>query len=260
MKKYLLVFITILLTVSGYSQKNTADIGIWGGGATYWGDLKEVQYGQSINPMFGAFFRYNFNPRYNIRMMYLTGNVGATGIIETEPWSFEKYTHNISLMIEINYLKYILGNKKTPVSPYILGGFGLMHYSYLFDQNLGARLYAVNKQNPFLLNNSYWDNGILVIQSHSPVYIQTPTLNFGMGLKTHIGKRFGLGAEFIIQKLFDDKLDDLDDPLATRNQLGTDITYSDFLHNNDYTFYAGIHLTYKIFLSKEMCPAYESKN
>lgn len=240
-----MVFIAVLLTVSGFGQK-TADIGIWGGAATYWGDMKNVDYSQSVNPLFGAFFRYNFNARFGLRMMYLTGNIGATGYMENEPWTFgPKHVHNISAMVEINYLKYILGMKKTPVSPYIMAGFGVMYYPYDVVPNRDIASF-----------NPRHNKGDAEIHQS----VTAATLPFGMGVKTHIGKRFGIGMEFIIQKLFDDKLDNLDDPLAHFNQLGDEITYTNFMHKNDYTGYLGINLTYKIYLGKEICPAYESKN
>jgi len=56
---------------------------------------------------------------------------------------------------------------------------------------------------------------------------------------------------------FVDKLDNLDDPLAYINDEGKETVYSDFWHNNDWSGYLGVHLTYKIYLGKEACPAYD---
>jgi hypothetical protein len=243
MKKSVLVFIAVLITVSGFAQK-TADIGIWGGASAYWGDMTKVYYNQSVNPMFGAFFRYNFNPRYGVRMMYLTGNMSAVGVMKNADWDFSKQVHDFSFMIEINYLKYILGVKKTPVSPYIMAGFGIMYYPYELDP---ARIYSFNP-----IHNK----GVVAINQS----VMAPVLPFGMGVKTHIGKRFGIGLELLMRKIFDDRLDNLDDPLAHINPAGKNITFTDFLHNNDYTAYLGLNVTYKIFLGKQICPAYESKN
>lgn len=244
MKKRLLVLIAVLSTVSGYAQK-TADIGIWGGASTYWGDMKYVDYGQSLNPMYGAFFRYNFNPRYSVRLNYLTGKVGAVGNIENIVWTnfTPKQIHDVSFMVEINYLKYILGYKKTPVSPYIFAGAGIKYFNY-----------NLNPSDIYQFNPAH-NKGILQYDSPTTSF----SLPFGMGLKSHIGKRFGVSLEFIVSKLFSDKLDNLDDPLATVTSSGKTLSYTDFFHNNDYTAYLGINLTYKIDLGKQACPAYESK-
>jgi hypothetical protein len=122
MKKLKLVFIALLLTVSGFAQ-TTADIGIWGGSSTYWGDIREVPFMQTFNLNLGAYFRYNFNPRIGLRAMFITGNIGAEGFVEDVEWDFGKMAQDMSLQIEINYLKYIIGEKKTPFTPYIMGGY-----------------------------------------------------------------------------------------------------------------------------------------
>lgn len=243
MKKNLLVFIAVLTTVSGFAQK-TADIGIWGGASTYWGDMQRIEYNQSVDPMFGAFFRYNFNARFGVRLQYMTGKVGAIGFMENSSWDFDKQVHDVSFMVEINYLKYILGYNKTPVSPYILGGVSVKYFNYHLDP---ALIYQFNPNH---------NKGMLLVDEPTASF----SIPFGMGVKTHIGKRFGVGVEFIINKLFSDKLDNLDDPLASVNSSGNEVTYTDFLHNNDYTAYLGINLTYKIYIGKVVCPAYESKN
>ena len=37
------------------------------------------------------------------------------------------------------------------------------------------------------------------------------------------------------------------------------VYYTDQWHNNDWSGYLGIHVTYKIYIGKKACPAYESK-
>ena len=55
---------------------------------------------------------------------------------EDVPWSFEKNVQDFSLQVEINYLKYVLGEKKTPFTPYIMGGIGMMYFPYNLDPAL----------------------------------------------------------------------------------------------------------------------------
>jgi hypothetical protein len=256
MSKRVLVLIVVLLPVSGFTQE-TADIGIWGGASTYWGDMNEVDYIRSVSPLYGAFFRYNFNARYSVRMMYLTGNIRAAGRMENQTWEFgPKWIHTVALMAEINYLDYILGAKKTPISPYIMGGIGLTGYRYHFTKELADRLRNMNPLSMEVSMNSEWNDQKQVFDIfESERFIRKPSLLFGMGVKTHIGPRFGIAVECILQKLTDDRLDDLNDPLAYKKENKTK-TYTDFIHNNDYTAYAGITLTYKIYMGRVICPAY----
>ncbi|HKJ78894.1 MAG TPA: hypothetical protein VKA10_05140, partial [Prolixibacteraceae bacterium] len=71
MKQIVLVFAAVLLTVSGLAQK-TADIGVWGGTSSYWGDVREVPPIQAFNFNLGGYFRYNFNKRVGMRIQFLT--------------------------------------------------------------------------------------------------------------------------------------------------------------------------------------------
>ncbi len=251
MKKIVLVFITVVLTVSGFAQK-TADIGIWGGSSAYWGDVKGVPPLQTFNPNFGGYFRYNFNKRVALRLMFLAGNISADGTVENIPWNFSKLATDISVMVEINYLEYLLGEKKTPFTPYILGGIGTMYFPYEVTNANLTQLLLVNNNNPLV------QNGVVIDEP-----VVTPAIPFGFGIKFNLGERFGIGAEYIMRKLLSDKLDNLDDPLAIDATApggpGQDINYTDFLHNNDWPGYLGIHITYKIYLSKKACPAYDRK-
>ncbi|HKI88402.1 MAG TPA: DUF6089 family protein, partial [Draconibacterium sp.] len=140
MKKILFVVAAMLITVSVFAQK-TADIGIWGGTSTYYGDMEGVPPFQSFKPNFGALFRYNFNPRVAMRAMFLTGRFAADGNYQEVPWSFSKNVQDISVQVEINYLKYRLGDKGTPLSPYILGGIGVTYFPYHQDP---ALIYTFN--------------------------------------------------------------------------------------------------------------------
>jgi len=246
MKKILLVFAAVWITVSGNAQV-TADIGIWGGTSVYVGDLDETNPLKPLNPNFGAYFRYNFNSRVGLRAMFLTGSFSDDGVIEGVPATFNKRVQDFSLQVEINYLKYILGAKKTPYSSYVTAGIGMAFFPYEMDPAFIASFNPVHNKGNGLIDESE---------------IAT-TIPFGIGFKYTLGQRIGIGIEYQMRKMFSDKLDNLDDPLAyitTTNGTEEEITYTDMMHNNDWSGYFGIHLTYKIYIGKRACAAYESKN
>ncbi|MFW5773189.1 MAG: DUF6089 family protein [Tangfeifania sp.] len=249
MKKIVLVFIAVFLTVSGFAQK-TADIGIWGGTSSYWGDVKGTPPIQAFNPNFGAYFRYNFNKRVGLRFQFLTGKFAADGTVEGKEWAFEKNAQDVSLMAEINYLNFVLGNKKTPFTPYILAGVGVMYFPFeLSIQDIG-QLAVINDQHPLVVSGTDVNESSV-----------TASVPLGFGIKFSIGERLGIGAEYMVRKIFNDKLDDLEDPLKfPANVNGEEtINYTNFLHNNDWPGYMGVHITYKIYLSQKACPAYDRK-
>jgi len=253
MKKILLVFATVWITVSGNAQI-TADIGVWGGTSMYFGDLDNSNPIKPLSPNFGGYFRYNFNSRVGLRAMFLTGSITDEGKIEGELWEFSKGVQDFSLQIEINFLKYILGLDKTPFSTYVTAGLGVAFLPYDLDSTGIASIETISKFNPNHNKGSYYPIQESVI---------APTFPFGIGFKYSLGQRLGIGIEYQMRKMFSDKLDNLDDPLAYKTTInGADevITYTDAIHNNDWSGYLGVHVTYKIYMGKRPCPAYESKD
>jgi hypothetical protein len=242
MRKILLVFVTVLITASGFAQK-TADIGIWGGTSNYYGDLDKVTSFQSFNPNFGAFFRYNFNARVGLRAMFMTGNFADIGEIERVPWEFDKNIQDLSLQIEINYLKYILGEKKTPFTSYITAGIGVAYFPYDMDPGLIALVNGEHNKGDAIINES----------------VIATTIPFGFGFKYNLGRRVGVGVEYQVRKIFSDKLDNLDDPLAFIDEESIENTYNGNMHNSDWSGYLGVHVTYMIYMGKNACPVYDRK-
>jgi hypothetical protein len=206
------------------------DVGIFGGAGTYFGDMTKIELSKSVNPAYGAFVRYNFNPRYALRFNVINGTIGAEGEFDSQSWQldpttrlwdFNKNVMDISLQFEFNFFKYIVGDKQTPLSTYIFAGVGMQTYEYEYKS--------------------------LIHESDGSEITQT--IPFGLGFKFNVSKRIGLGIEGGLRKTFSDKLDNLDDPLSynldDEGQV-VPVNYSDQYHNNDWTAYAGVHLVYKL--------------
>ncbi len=234
MKQILAIFLIGFLAIEAFGQPSV-DIGIFGGAGTYFGDMTKIDFQKSVNPAYGGFVRYNFNPRYGLRFNVINGAIGAEGNFEEAVWSFKKNVTDISLLFEFNYLKYIVGDKITPWSTFIFFGVGMQTYNYN-----GDRLITVPPLPPVVAATYKFD---------SPGPVMTPTLPFGIGVKYNLSRRWGIGLEGALRKTFSDKLDDLDDPLNYEHTNATppvQVKYTDQWHNNDWTVYAGIHLVYKM--------------
>ncbi len=232
MKKTLLLFSALWLALSGFGQR-TLDLGLWGGTSNYFGDLEGVTHFQSFNPVGGLFARYNFNSRVSLRATGLFGKTSADGTLFNLPKSFSKGIQDFSVQGEVNYLKYIFGERKTPFSSYISAGFGMTHYKA--------------------------DSINLVSLTEEEFQVFTPTVAFGFGFKVNVGKKLALGIEYQMRKLFDDNLDNINDPFRNRNGNGQVQTYNDTWHNNDWVTFLGLHLTYVMNMDRKPCPAYDKK-
>lgn len=229
MKRLVVIFLMGFLTLEALAQ-DSVDIGIFGGTGTYLGDMTRTDLSKSVNPTYGGFLRYNFNPRYAVRLNVLNGKIGADGDFESKLWNFTKNVLDVSFQFEFNYLKYIVGDKETPYSTYLFVGGGVQMYDYEVD--------LLNLEQ--VADPSYFDH----YDPSGPVL--TPTIPFGLGFKFNLSKRFGLGIEGGLRKSFSDKLDNLDDPLSYTNKDKVRIKYTDQWHNNDWTAYVGVHLVYKM--------------
>ena len=229
MKQLLVFFLMGFLTVTSLAQ-TSVDIGIFGGGGTYFGDMTKVDFQKSVNPAYGAFLRYNFNPRYGLRFNVLNGTIGAEGQYDEVNWPFSKNVMDISLLFEFNYLKYIVGDKETPWSTFLFGGVGVQMYNYEFRHD---ELFP-------LVDPTYFS------YPHTSGGVIAPTIPFGLGVKYNLSRKWGIGVEGGLRKSLSDKLDDLDDPLSYINEEDVQVKYTDQYHNNDWVAYFGIHLVYKI--------------
>ncbi|MDO8927519.1 MAG: DUF6089 family protein [Bacteroidota bacterium] len=238
MKQLLMVFLIGLMVFEAHGQQSV-DIGFFGGSGTYFGDMTKTEWQKSISPAYGAFMRFNFNPRYGLRFNVLNGNIGAVGEFDSQTWNanptdrswdFNKNVLDISLQFEFNYFKYIVGDKATPYSTYLFGGVGMQMYNYTMDlTRLGS-----------IVHPTYFNN------ADKSGRVFTPTIPFGLGFKFNLSKRIGLGIEAGMRKTFSDKLDNLDDPLSYEITGGELVKYTDQIHNNDWTAYLGGHLVYKL--------------
>ncbi|WP_159519101.1 DUF6089 family protein [Sunxiuqinia indica] len=264
MKRFFAV-IFCTLTLSSVSAQNTADIGLWGGIGSYIGDVTNIDKASSLNPNVGLFFRYNFNSRVSLRTSAMLGTIGATGEFETQPWEFDKFMTDISLMGEFNFFRYIIGSKRYSSTPYLLGGVGASLYNYTYDPNrLSPVVYYLNPgQLAGVPANVRGE--LLTGQDEAVVALNIPV---GFGFKFNVGGRLSVGIEAILRKYFNDKIDDLDDPrkyYSTTTNLAGETTegwvnYNDFLHNNDFTLHLGLHLTYRFYRGRNECPVYENIN
>lgn len=245
--KKLLIAVSIIMCVGVVQAQKTADVGVWGGTGTSFGDMTQVTLKRSLGFDYGAYVRYNFNPRVAARLQVINGSMKSEGFFDGAAWSFgSKNLTSISLMGEVNFLRYILGNNEAPFSTYLMGGIGLSMYPYEFEW---AKLQPVVSY-PEPID----DLSATVLAMHIPV---------GFGLKYNLGKKMAIGMEILLNKYFDDRLDNLDDPrkfeFTDTNGIVTEQSYNSKWHNNDYSVYLGMHLCYKINLSRKACPVYEYK-
>jgi hypothetical protein len=234
MKQFFVLFLLGFLVFKAFAQPSV-DLGVFGGVGTYIGDLTNVNFQKSINPAYGGFVRYNFNPRYGLRFNVINGTIGAEGALDGQQWKFSKNVMDFSLNFEWNYMRYIVGDKETHWSTFLFGGIGIQMYDYNYTSR--------QSELAGLVKVTYFDI------PHKDGNVISPTIPFGLGFKFNLSKRWGIGFEGGLRKTFSDKLDDLDDPLSYIDKNVSPearVNFTDKFHNNDWTAYVGFHLVYKV--------------
>lgn len=222
MRRVMIMLAGLLLGLNAFSQKETADIGLFLGGGTPLGDYTKTYRFQSIKLDYGAFYRYNFSSRLAVRINALSGTIGASGEMNgLEALSYSKTVTEASALLEINYLDFIMGLDNRRLSPFIFAGIGLSYYNGPLD-----------------------------------AAVISPSVPVGFGIKYALTKHWGVGAELSVHKLFDDRLDNIVDPYRVSGM----VPVTDFWHNNDWIIYGGVKLWYRFYVGKRECPAYDSLN
>ncbi len=280
MKKQFFIFICILLSaLSSYAQfyaknKQSADLGIFLGGSYYIGDLNQTKQFLFTKPAAGVLFRYNQNPRLAYRIAILFGSVEGHDSYSQNPYqkqrnlSFKSTINEVSAALEFNFNNYRIGIEKEKFSPYIFFGIGVFAFN---PKGQLANGNWVDLQ-PLRTEGEGMEGG----SKKKPYNLIQVCLPFGLGFKTNIARKLGLGVEWGMRKTFTDYLDDVSGKYYAPYKLngltaaylsdpskGTDPNYSNVGSargnptNKDWYSFVGIILSFKLGSSKEKCPTVE---
>lgn len=206
-------FLSILLLLLAFSAKaqSYGEIGIYGGGAYYVGDLIPDKHFQLVKPSFGAFVRHNFNERFAVRLQgtygQLEGSDKASGYDPSRNLSFRSNITDISATLEVNMFPYFIGSLRHYFTPYMFGGIGFSMF------------------NPkAMFDGSYYELRPLLTEGQTEMYSNS-TLNipFGIGVKYSINDFIGLTMSWSMHKTYSDYIDDVSSTYYLSNPNGSNI-------------------------------------
>lgn len=218
-----LLFVHVTATYASYNH----EIGLTGGTAFYLGDANHATPFNRPGWSAGAFYRYNIDTRWAVkvsaRYAYVQGDSRDFGYVFPNGQSyaaFERGFVDATATVEFNFLdigesKYYKGRYKA--TPYILLGIGLTTYTDMYANG-----------------NAYKCN-----------------IPFGIGGKWRIDKRWTVGIEWTIHKLFIDSFDVtnannkvLDNPYQVEN-----VGFFD----TDFYSVANLYISFNLFDTNKYC-------
>ncbi|MEX0981217.1 MAG: DUF6089 family protein [Bacteroidales bacterium] len=219
-----------LLTSFNLSAQEKIDYGIFAGTSYYMGDLNPSVHYAVPSIAAGPIFRYNFNMHNSIRAHAFYHRLSGddpdyAGYIPDESTpDFKANFVDLGLDFEFNWKPYRTANRKTVGSPYVFAGLG-------YGQKVAG-------------------GGSLGPQTRSHI-----TMPFGFGYKVNLGRWLSAGFEASARKVFSDEVDGV---MNNHPDLDLDviIPFAPF-GNNDWYFFTGVFVTYKIFKFWEECHAYD---
>lgn len=234
------MIITLLIFVVSPAYSQYSEVGFFGGGSFYNGDVNPGKQFLQTRPSFGAIFRYNLDTRLAARFSVYRGSLtGNESDMQVRPYREAEFDGNVtefSLLGEFNFLKYFTGSSKNVITPFLFGGIGYHFYGGDYAVSYGNEQFE------------YSGSGLAV--------------PFGIGVKYSLSEHIGLAAEWGYRKIFTDELDGLP---GTYDELPVD---DNSLHGvqlsntatNDWYSFAGLSLTLNLDIFKrEICEDLQRK-
>ena len=270
LKQKFQVLLLAALLYSGYSAKSQdIELGVFGGGSYYLGELNPDRQFFFTKPAFGVQARFNVDDRWSVKLGGYRGTIAGDDAVrksnELRNLRFTSSITEVSAVLELNYLDYFIGSANHFFTPYIYAGPGVFKYNPKADYNgTLISLQDVGTEGQTIgLKNRYNLFGFAAI--------------FGFGIKYSINSRLGLTLDWGLRKALTDYLDDvsgnyadfanssasdktivLSDPSAVKHEPGMQRGNPE---NNDWYSIAGLTLIYRFTIGeKSNCKDFEHSN
>lgn len=257
------------LTASSQGFKTSAEVGFFGGGSYYIGDLNPSKHFVYSKLAYGGIFRYNLSTRHSLRFNITYGNIYGEDSKSNDPYkvdrnlSFKTQVLEFAFGVELDLFRYRINDMKYPISPYFF-------YQFAYTRiNPKAELNGIDYALQPLATEGQ-GSGVSGTKNNRYKLNQF-TVPLGVGLKFNLRKRVAISIEYGIRKTFTDYVDDvsgdyLDSDVITALNGPLAAEFSDrslsegskaglnrgtSLNKDWYSFY-GIMLTFKPF-KKNVC-------
>jgi len=201
---FLFLFFT-LANLHAQGFKTAAEMGFFGGGSYYIGDINPNKHFIYSKPAFGAIFRYNLTKRYSMRFTGTYGNVYGYDSDSNDPFkvqrnlNFKSSILELAFGMEITMFHYNINNMKDPITPYFFYEIAFTKINPMAEYN----------GEDYTLQNLGTEGQGTSLSDKKPYKLNQLTIPLGIGLKFNLRPRLAISIEYGIRKTFTDYLDDV---------------------------------------------------
>lgn len=223
----IIVLLVSFLTVSNVIAQ-IHEIGVFGGGGNYIGDIGKTDYIAPSKPAFGFIYKYNKSKRLAYRFSYISGQVfgkDSQSNIDSRKergYAFENKISEFNLGLEFNFFDFDLHLNEYQLTPYISSGIGYFKHNEIYFNN-----------NEMIEDGDQWNVSIPMI----------------VGIKTNIKYNWVLGFEIGARYTF---TDNIDGSFPSNDNL-SNLRFGN-LNSKDWYVFTGFTLTYTFGENPCFCP------
>jgi hypothetical protein len=198
------LYLFCILSLAGLAQSRKRnfrqrELGFFGGGSYYIGDINPRGHFLASHAAAGAYFRYTTNYRYAFRFGLNYGLLSGNDADSHEAdqiernLSFRTKIYELYSVAEFNFVEYRIGHDRFKFTMFVFGGLGVFYFDPQasrgggYESLRGYKTEAQGKQYPKFQVN----------------------IPFGVGIKWNIAEKCGLGLEWGPRRTFTDYIDDI---------------------------------------------------
>jgi hypothetical protein len=218
--KYYVLCTILAVSSMGIGQSNSFkkafEVGVFGGGGYYIGDINPTNHFTYSKPAFGGIVRYNLSKRHSFRITGTYGQLSANDANSSDPWqinrnlNFESKVFEVAAGFEICLLPYAINDLKNRFTPYFFYELAWLKMNPTTTNGNG---------NEVVLNDFGTEGQGSDLSDQRNYLLNQLTVPMGIGFKFNIVKRVALSFEYGIRLTFTDYLDDVSGNYVNQAQL-----------------------------------------
>lgn len=227
LKKKLMLLASILLYIPYIcTSQESKEIGLFMGGASYFGEINQLSEFYAPSPALGAIYRKTKTPHYSIKgALSLTELSGSDSDFDSNEFKIMRdHTMEDNTIIdlifqaEFNFLPITYDKERDNFAPFVHLGIG----------------------------------GFMALETSPLLQLSVP---FGAGVKFKLSKKVELRAEYIYHRTFTDKLDNTPEKAVDVNFINKQLSEEN--NNDNYSVY-GISFLYTFKRQQMQCHVFDN--